>query len=223
MKKTLMVFACTALLAASLSACGSKPAENKDTGTAYRPAAASSSSSRQQQENTLTGSLDEKKNGHVRCNGMPRVPHSLPAGPPMAKGLDDAEGDSKVTVTCGHGAPGDSFLTAVVSVESGGSTKLKTRLLAQAQSRCRSSPCADSVALRLSLGKNAKSPAGDRFSVSPGRGFTFRTSALPCPEPHQIIRLADNLCDRMHAPQMPPVRSAEHLQTPTCRMPRTAC
>ena len=50
MKKTLMVFACTALLAASLSACGSKPAENKDTGTASS-AAASSSSSEQQQEN----------------------------------------------------------------------------------------------------------------------------------------------------------------------------
>ena len=62
MKKTLMVFACTALLAASLSACGSKPAENTDTGTASS-AAASSSSSEQQQENTLTGSLDEKKNG----------------------------------------------------------------------------------------------------------------------------------------------------------------
>ena len=57
MKKTLMVFACTALLAASLSACGSKPAENTNTGTASS-AAASSSSSEQQQENTLTGSLD---------------------------------------------------------------------------------------------------------------------------------------------------------------------
>ena len=54
MKKTLMVFACTALLAASLTACGSKPAENTDTGTA------SSSSSEQQQENSLTGALDEK-------------------------------------------------------------------------------------------------------------------------------------------------------------------
>ena len=62
MKKTLMVFACTALLAASRAACGSKPAENTDTGTASS-AAVSSSSSAQQQENPLTGSLDEKKNG----------------------------------------------------------------------------------------------------------------------------------------------------------------
>ena len=75
MKKTLMVFACTALLAASLSACGSKPAENKDTGTASS-AAASSSSSEQQKENTLTGSLDEKKNGMfvvTDAGGLPPI------------------------------------------------------------------------------------------------------------------------------------------------------
>ena len=34
MKKTLMLLACTALLAASLTACGEGPAENTDTGAA---------------------------------------------------------------------------------------------------------------------------------------------------------------------------------------------
>ena len=34
MKKTFLLLACTALLAASLTACGEGPAENKDTGAA---------------------------------------------------------------------------------------------------------------------------------------------------------------------------------------------
>ena len=84
MKKTLMVFACTALLAASLSACGSKPAENKDTGTASS-AAASSSSSEQQQENTLTGSHDEKKNGMFVVTDAEGAPMNLPTIPPIRR------------------------------------------------------------------------------------------------------------------------------------------
>ena len=109
MKKTLMVFACTALLAASLSACGSKPAENKDTGTASS-AAASSSSSEQQQENTLTGSLDEKKNG--ASYEFTYDPSDTP------KGLDDvAEGDSVTVTYTGTVSEVDSFDGTIVSVE----------------------------------------------------------------------------------------------------------
>ena len=95
MKKTLMVFACTALLAAALSACGSKPAENTDTGTASS-AAASSSSSEQQQENTLTGSLDEKKNGMFVVTDAEGAAYEFTYDPSdTPKGLDDvAEGDS---------------------------------------------------------------------------------------------------------------------------------
>ena len=114
MKKTLMVFACTALLAASLSACGSKPAENTDTGTASS-AAASSSSSEQQQENTLTGSLDEKKNGMfvvTDAEGAAYDPSDTP------KGLDDAaEGDSVTVTYTGTVSEVDSFDGTVVSVE----------------------------------------------------------------------------------------------------------
>lgn len=55
MKKTLLLLACTALLAASLTACGSKPAENKDTGSS------ASSSDSASTESTLSGTLDEKK------------------------------------------------------------------------------------------------------------------------------------------------------------------
>ena len=115
MKKTLMVFACTALLAASLSACGSKPAENKDTGTASS-AAASSSSSEQQQENTLTGSLDEKKNGMFVVTDASYEFTYDPSDTP--KGLDDvAEGDSVTVTYTGTVSEVDSFDGTIVSVE----------------------------------------------------------------------------------------------------------
>lgn len=113
MKKTLMVFACTALLAASLSACGSKPAENTDTGTA------SSSSSEQQQENTLTGSLDEKKNGMFVVTDAEGAAYEFTYDPSdTPKGLDDAaEGDSVTVTYTGTVSEVDSFDGTVVSVE----------------------------------------------------------------------------------------------------------
>ena len=115
MKKTLMVFACTALLAASLSACGSKPAENTDTGTASS-SAASSSSSEQQQENTLTGSLDEKKNGMFVVTDAEGAAYEFTSDTP--KGLDDAaEGDSVTVTYTGTVSEVDSFDGTVVSVE----------------------------------------------------------------------------------------------------------
>lgn len=60
MKKTFLLLACTALLAASLTACGSKPAENKDTGSS------ASSSDSASTESKLSGTLDEKKDFMVR-------------------------------------------------------------------------------------------------------------------------------------------------------------
>lgn len=118
MKKTLMVFACMALLAASLSACGSKPAENTDTGTASS-AAASSSSSEQQQENTLTGSLDEKKNGMFVVTDAEGAAYEFTYDPSdTPKGLDDvAEGDSVTVTYTGTVSEVDSFDGTVVSVE----------------------------------------------------------------------------------------------------------
>ena len=53
MKKTFLLLACTALLAASLTACGSKPAENTDTDTG------SSSSDSASGHSNRKGSLDE--------------------------------------------------------------------------------------------------------------------------------------------------------------------
>ena len=96
MKKTLMVFACTALLAASLSACGSKPAEN-----------------------TLTGSLDEKKNGMFVVTDAEGAAYEFTYDPSdTPKGLDDvAEGDSVTVTYTGTVSEVDSFDGTVVSVE----------------------------------------------------------------------------------------------------------
>ena len=113
MKKTLMVFACTALLAASLSACGSKPAENTDIGTA------SSSSSEQQQENTLTGALDEKKNGMFVVTDAKGVSYEFTYDPSdTPKGLDGVAAGDSVTVTyTGTVSEVDSFDGTILSVE----------------------------------------------------------------------------------------------------------
>ncbi|MFR1715408.1 MAG: hypothetical protein ACLSV6_02085 [Butyricicoccus sp.] len=117
MKKTMMVFACTALLAASLSACGSKPAENTDTGTASS-AAASSSSSEQQQENTLTGSLDEKKNGMFVVTDAEGAAYEFTYDPSNTpKGLGCRRGDSVTVTYTGTVSEVDSFDGTVVSVE----------------------------------------------------------------------------------------------------------
>ena len=157
MKKTLMVFACTALLAASLSACGSKPAENTDTGTASS-AAASSSSSEQQQENTLTGSLDEKKNGMFVVTDAEGAAYEFTYDPSdTPKGLDDvAEGDSVTVTYTGTVSEVDSFDGTVVSVEKGSLRRLRRAAAAAAWK------------------ERKKSPAGDRFSVSPAGDFVFQ-------------------------------------------------
>ena len=61
-----------------------QPAENKDTGTASS-AAASSSSSEQQQENTLTGSLDEKKNGMFVVTDAEGAAYEFTYDPPIRR------------------------------------------------------------------------------------------------------------------------------------------
>ena len=166
MKKTLMVFACTALLAASLSACGSKPAENTDTGTASS-AAASSSSIEQQQEHTLTGSLDEKKNGMFVVTDAEGAAYEFTYDPSdTPKGLDDvAEGDSVTVTYTGTVSEVDSFDGTVVSVEKARQHKIKD-----------AAPCAGSgrAAAAAAWKERKKSPAGDRFSVSPAGDFVFQ-------------------------------------------------
>ncbi|MFR8409870.1 MAG: hypothetical protein ACLVB4_00275 [Butyricicoccus sp.] len=171
MKKTLMVFACTALLAASLSACGSKPAENTDTGTASS-AAASSSSSEQQQENTLTGSLDEKKNGMFVVTDAEGAAYEFTYDPSdTPKGLDDvAEGDSVTVTYTGTVSEVDCLTARHFGRENGGSTKLKTRLLAQTTSPP-----------RLPLERTQNSRRGQIFCL-PAGDFAFRTFVRPCPD-----------------------------------------
>ena len=185
MKKTLMVFACTALLAASLSACGSKPAENTDTGTASS-AAASSSSSEQQQENTLTGSLDEKKNGMFVVTDAEGAAYEFTYDPSdTPKGLDDAaEGDSVTVTYTGTVSEVDSFDGTVVSVEKAAAAQNLRRGSLRRLRRAAAAPCAGSVALpRLPLGKNAKNPLPGTDFLSPRQGISlFRTFALPCPD-----------------------------------------
>ena len=112
MKKTLMVFACMALLAASLSACGSKPAENTDTGTA-------SSSSSEQQQNTLTGALDEKKNDMFVVTDAKGASYEFTYDPSdTPKGLDDVAAGDSVTVTyTGTVSEVDAFDGTILSVE----------------------------------------------------------------------------------------------------------
>ena len=96
----------------------SKPAENKDTGTASS-AAASSSSSEQQQENTLTGSLDEKKNGMFVVTDAEGAAYEFTYDPSdTPKGLDDAaEGDSVTVTYTGTVSEVDSFDGTIISVE----------------------------------------------------------------------------------------------------------
>ena len=174
MKKTLMVFACTALLAASLSACGSKPAENKDTGTASS-AAASSSSSEQQQENTLTGSLDEKKNGMFVVTDAEGASYEFTYDPSdTPKGLDDAaEGDSVTVTYTGTVSEVDSFDGTVISVEKTEAAQHERRgFLRRLRSRCRGS--LRRLRRAAAWKERKKSPAGDRFSVSPAGDFAFQ-------------------------------------------------
>ena len=111
MKKTFMLLACTALLAASLTACGSKPAENKDTG--------SSASDRASAESKLSGTLDEKKDFMFVVTDEKGASYEFTFdASSKPEGLDDAaEGDSVTVTYTGTVSEADPFDGTVISVE----------------------------------------------------------------------------------------------------------
>lgn len=112
MKKTLMLLACTALLAASLTACGSKPAENTDTGSA-------SSSDSATAESKLSGTLDEKKDFMFVVTDEKGAAYEFTFdASAKPEGLDDvAEGDSVTVTYKGTISETDPFDGTVISVE----------------------------------------------------------------------------------------------------------
>ena len=112
MKKTLMLLACTALLAASLTACGSKPAENTDTGSA-------SSSDSATAESKLSGTLDEKKDFMFVVTDEKGAAYEFTFdASAKPEGLDDVtEGDSVTVTYKGTVSEADPFDGTVISVE----------------------------------------------------------------------------------------------------------
>lgn len=112
MKKTLMLLACTALLAASLTACGSKPAENTDTGSA-------SSSDSATAESKLSGTLDEKKDFMFVVTDEKGAAYEFTFdASAKPEGLDDvSEGDSVTVTYKGTISEADPFDGTVISVE----------------------------------------------------------------------------------------------------------
>ena len=113
MKKTLMLLACTALLAASLTACGSGPAENKDTGSS------ASSSDSVSAESKLSGTLDEKKDFMFVVTDEHGAAYEFTFdASAKPEGLDDvAEGDSVTVTYKGTVSEADPFDGTVISVE----------------------------------------------------------------------------------------------------------
>lgn len=113
MKKTLMLLACTALLAASLTACGEGPAENKDTGSS------ASSSDSASAESRLSGTLDEKKDFMFVVTDEHGAAYEFTFdASAKPEGLDDvAEGDSVTVTYKGTVSEADPFDGTVISVE----------------------------------------------------------------------------------------------------------
>lgn len=113
MKKTLMLLACTALLAASLTACGSGPAENKDTGSS------ASSSDSSSAESKLSGTLDEKKDFMFVVTDEKGAAYEFTFdASAKPEGLDDvSEGDSVTVTYKGTVSEADPFDGTVISVE----------------------------------------------------------------------------------------------------------
>lgn len=112
MKKTFLLLACTALLAASLTACGSKPAENTDTGAASSADSASA-------ESKLSGTLDEKKDFMFVVTDEKGASYEFTFdASAKPEGLDDAaEGDSVTVTYTGTVSEADPFDGTVISVE----------------------------------------------------------------------------------------------------------
>lgn len=112
MKKTFLLLACTALLAASLTACGSKPAEKTDTGSA-------SSSDSASAESKLSGTLDEKKDFMFVVTDEKGAAYEFTFdASAKPEGLDDvSEGDSVTVTYKGTVSEADPFDGTVISVE----------------------------------------------------------------------------------------------------------
>ena len=113
MKKTLLLLACTALLAASLTACGSKPAENTPAGSS------ASSSDSASTESTLSGTLDEKKDFMFVVTDEKGASYEFTFdASAKPEGLDDAaEGDSVTVTYTGTITEADPFDGTVISGE----------------------------------------------------------------------------------------------------------
>ena len=113
MKKTFLLLACTALLAASLTACGEGPAEKTDTDTG------SSSSDSASAESKLSGTLDEKKDFMFVVTDEKGAAYEFTFdASAKPEGLDDvAEGDSVTVTYKGTVSEADPFDGTVISVE----------------------------------------------------------------------------------------------------------
>lgn len=113
MKKTFLLLACTALLAASLTACGEGPAENKDTGSS------ASTSDSASAESKLSGTLDEKKDFMFVVTDEKGAAYEFTFdASAKPEGLDDvAEGDSVTVTYKGTVSEADPFDGTVISVE----------------------------------------------------------------------------------------------------------
>lgn len=115
MKKTFLLLACTALLAASLTACGEGPAEKTDTDTG----AAASSSDSASAESRLSGTLDEKKDFMFVVTDEKGAAYEFTFdASAKPEGLDDvSEGDSVTVTYKGTVSEADPFDGTVISVE----------------------------------------------------------------------------------------------------------
>lgn len=115
MKKTFLLLACTALLAASLTACGEGPAENTDTDTGSSASSSDSASA----ESTLSGTLDEKKDFMFVVTDEKGAAYEFTFdASAKPEGLDDvSEGDSVTVTYKGTVSEADPFDGTVISVE----------------------------------------------------------------------------------------------------------
>ena len=113
MKKTFLLLACTALLAASLTACGSGPAENKDTGSSASSSDSASAASKR------AGTLAEKKDFMFVVTDEKGAAYEFTFdASAKPEGLDDvAEGDSVTVTYKGTVSEADPFDGTVISVE----------------------------------------------------------------------------------------------------------
>ena len=117
MKKTFLLLACTALLAASLTACGSKPAENTPAGSSASDSSSSADSA--SAESKLSGTLDEKKDFMFVVTDEKGAAYEFTFdASAKPEGLDDVSVGDSVTVTYkGTVSEADPFDGTVISVE----------------------------------------------------------------------------------------------------------